>query len=87
MSLCSEKPNYSNTLVKFYNEEEQFVKNLNFYDPKIYENLKDNKEISQKTSYKLFTRKKYSQNKLLKASASSRGNQSGACNSASIMSK
>ncbi len=53
-----DKPNCSNTLIKFFNEDEQFVKNLNFYDPNIFEELEDNREISQKTSYKLFNVKK-----------------------------
>jgi hypothetical protein len=66
-----EKTNCSNTLIRFYNEDEQFVKNLNFYDPHIFNEYLDNHEISQKTSYKLFNIKQIS-NKL-NISANSKG--------------
>lgn len=86
-NICIDKPNCSNTIIKFFNVEEQFVKNLNFYDPNIYEHLTNNKEICQKTSYKLFNIKKVSTNRPLNASATSKGSKNHSCNTASVMSK
>lgn len=46
-------PNSCNTVTKFFSRDEQFVKNLNFYDPNIYNECEEF-DIAQKTSYKLF---------------------------------
>ncbi len=62
--ILNTNPNRSNTLDRFINHEEQFVKNLNFYNPNIYKETDDNLEIAQKTSYKLFNVLKLKENKI-----------------------
>ncbi len=50
--ILKDKSNYANTIKKFFNEDEEKVKNLNFFDPKIFS--MENKDIVRSTSYGLF---------------------------------
>ena len=50
--ILEDKSNYVNTLGNFFNEDEEKVKNLNFFYPEIFS--LENKDILEKTSYGLF---------------------------------
>lgn len=50
--ILEDKSNYVNTLGNFFNEDEEKVKNLNFFYPEIFS--LENKDIIEKTSYGLF---------------------------------
>ena len=50
--ILEDKSNCVNTIKNFYNEDEEKVKNLNFFDPKIFS--LENKDIIRNTSYGLF---------------------------------
>jgi hypothetical protein len=50
--ILEDKSNYVNTLKFFFNEDEEKVKNLNFFNPDIFS--LENKDIIKKTSYGLF---------------------------------
>lgn len=51
-NILEDKTNCANTIKRFYNEDEEKVKNLNFFDPKIY--TSENKDVIRSTSYGLF---------------------------------
>ena len=58
-NLLEISSNYTNTIKKYYNEDEEKVKNLIFFDPKIYSS--ENKEITKSTTYGLFSTTSLSQ--------------------------
>jgi len=51
--ILEDKSNCANTIKRFFNEDEEKVKNLNFYDPLIFS--MENKDIIRSTSYGLFS--------------------------------
>lgn len=50
--ILEDKTNCVNTIKRFYNEDEEKVKNLNFFDPYVF--TMENKDIIRSTSYGLF---------------------------------
>jgi len=50
--ILEDKSNCVNTIKRFYNEDEEKVKNLNFFDPFLF--TMENKDIIRSTSYGLF---------------------------------
>ena len=76
--ILEDKSNYVNTLGNFFNEDEEKVKNLNFFYPEIF-SLENKEDILEKTSYGLFNMqttaslKEKKVNKLIKETQSDRG--------------
>lgn len=50
--ILEDKTNCANTIKRYYNEDEEKVKNLNFFDPYVF--TMENKDIIRSTSYGLF---------------------------------
>ncbi len=50
--ILEDKSNCENTIKRFYNEDEEKVRNLNFFDPYVF--TMENKDIVRSTSYGLF---------------------------------
>ena len=51
--ILEDKSNCVNTIKKFFNEDEEKVKNLNFFDPTIFSI--ENKDVVRSTNYELFS--------------------------------